>query len=583
MDLRKITKQIKEVASKLPTNLCKLDPSMLTAEAIAMLQAGVLTAANLVETISNAVELLAEEVQNLRNEINELKGEKGKPDIRPQSKAKKQDDDEDDNSGGATEEAIARSQDISSENERKVTNETKKERRTNDDIKINKTEIVTIDKSKLPEDAVFKGYQSYVVQDIRFELDNTEYKREEYYSPSNKCSYVADMPINYNGSSYGFNIKALIITLHHQGKMSQPAIHEFLTTTYELHIAKSTISRILTDNLDMLDIEKRSIVSSGFVVTPYVHIDDTSGRINGQNHYVHILCSEYFVAYFTRKRKDRLTILEILGQGIIRHIFDETTFELMSKMEVSTNVIAQLKPFLQQEMTTVELESLLQTVLGDKYSTARKQIIESSAIIGYQQLPNAIQILVCDDAPQFKQITELLALCWVHIGRHYKKLNPIVPENKALTDAFITRLWDYYHKLLDYKNNPHPMSQLTLWLEFDELFSTVTGYDDLDERIIKTKSQKDNLLVVLEHPETPLHNNPAELGARSQARRRDISLQTINEKGTMAKDAWMTIIHTAMQLKVNVFQYIKDRISKTMEMTSLAQIITNSTVSVNTT
>jgi len=153
----------------------------------------------------------------------------------------------------------------------------------------------------------------------------------------------------------------------------------------------------------------------------------------------------------------------------------------------------------------------------------------------------------------------------------------------VLTNTFITKIWNYYHKLLDYKNTPQPMFQLALWLEFDELFSTVTGYDELDERIAKTKSQKDNLLVVLEHPEIPLHNNPAELGARSQARRRDISLQTINEKGTYAKDAWMTIIHTATQLKVNVFGYIKDRISKTMEMTPLAQVITDLKANVNTT
>ena len=587
MDLKKLTKQIKEAASKLPTNLCKISPSMLTDDAIIMLQAGVLAAANLVEATSSAVSLLAEEVQNLRDEINELKGEKGKPTIRPQSKPKdpkepNDNDGGDDNSDGTPDTPI-KNPNISSENERKVTNNGKKERRTNEDIKITRTEVITIDKNKLPDDAVFKGYQQYIVQDIKFELDNIEYRREEYYSPSTKRSYVADMPIDYDDSHYGFNIKALIITLHHQGKMSQPSMHEFLLTTYELQIAKSTISRILTDNLDMLDNEKTEIVSAGVVATTYVHIDDTGGRVNGQNRYVHVLCSEYFVAYFTRTRKDRLTILEILGQGIIRHIFDDTTFELMLKMEVSNNVITMLKPYLQQEMTTSALEGLLKIVLGDKYSTAKKQIIEARSIIGYQQLPNAIQILVCDDAPQFKQITELLALCWVHAGRHYKKLNPVVPENKVLTDAFITKLWEYYHKLLDYKNAPQPMSQLVLWLEFDELFGTITGYNDLDERIAKTRSQKENLLVVLEHPEIPLHNNPAELGARAQARRRDISLQTINEKGTTAKDAWMTVVHTAMQLKVNVFKYIKDRISKTMEMPSLAQIITNLTMNVNTT
>ena len=37
-----------------------------------------------------------------------------------------------------------------------------------------------------------------------------------------------------------------------------------------------------------------------------------------------------------------------------------------------------------------------------------------------------MRTLVCDDAPQFKLLTEELALCWVHEGRHYKKLNPLV-------------------------------------------------------------------------------------------------------------------------------------------------------------
>ena len=41
----------------------------------------------------------------------------------------------------------------------------------------------------------------------------------------------------------------------------------------------------------------------------------------------------------------------------------------------------------------------------------------------------------------------------------------------------------------------------------------VTGYRVLDERIVKTQLKKASLLLVLDHPEIPLHNNPAELGA----------------------------------------------------------------------
>ena len=105
------------------------------------------------------------------------------------------------------------------------------------------------------------------------------------------------------------------------------------------------------------------------------------------------------------------------------------------------------------------------------------------------------------------------------------------------------------------------------------LFSTVTGYTELDERIAKTKKLKENLLVVLEHPTIPLHNNPAELGARAQARKRDVSFHTINARGTKSKDTFMSIIATARQLGVNTFDYIKDRVSGAMKMPSLAEII----------
>jgi hypothetical protein len=41
-----------------------------------------------------------------------------------------------------------------------------------------------------------------------------------------------------------------------------------------------------------------------------------------------------------------------------------------------------------------------------------------------------------------------------------------------------------------------------------------------------------------------LHNNAAELGARVQARARDVSFQTRSEKGTKIKDTFMTINST---------------------------------------
>jgi hypothetical protein len=59
--------------------------------------------------------------------------------------------------------------------------------------------------------------------------------------------------------------------------------------------------------------------------------------------------------------------------------------------------------------------------------------------------------------------------------------------------------------------------------KFDELFSTVTGDDELDQRIARAKADQTYLSMVLDDPEVPLHNNPAELDARTRVRMRVVS------------------------------------------------------------
>ena len=110
-------------------------------------------------------------------------------------------------------------------------------------------------------------------------------------------------------------------------------------------------------------------------------------------------------------------------------------------------------------------------------------------------------------------------------------------------------------------------------IEFDQLFSTETKYEQVDERISKTREKKESLLLVLTIPEIPLHNNAAELAARAKVRKRDVSLQTVTDKGTKANDTFMTIVQTAKKLGVSAYDYIFDRVSNTLEMLSLAQLI----------
>jgi hypothetical protein len=200
-----------------------------------------------------------------------------------------------------------------------------------------------------------------------------------------------------------------------------------------------------------------------------------------------------------------------------------------------------------------EFNTLLDTHLPKLGSQQRTRIIESAAIAFYHQQTDwpVVQTLVCDDAPQFKLLTDSVALCWVHEGRHYKKLTPYVACHQKALDGFLDDFWDYYRDLLAYKDSPSQQMAEKLRAEFWKLFDTKSGYQQLDERKRLTLLKSSELLLVLEHPELPLHNNPAELAARTMVQRRNISYATQTLEGTRAWDTFMSLVATTRKLGIS--------------------------------
>lgn len=515
------------------------------------------TLLNLIEVLLNDNEKLRIENQQLRDENNRLKGEQGKPNIRKQTKP---------------------NQDISSERERgrnkKKNKKTKKKKKNQ--LTINRVEILTINKDQLPGDAIFKGYESVIVQEIIIQTDNVQFKKATYYSPSLKKTFMAPLPAGYSGE-FGPRLRQLVISLYYESNMTGSGIAGFFSN-HEIRISTGTISRILTlsPEKEGFHQEKNDIVMAGLQSADYQQMDDTSARFKGKNYYVHVLCNEFYTAYFTRQHKDRLTIINILTQGQMKFTFNEYAFLLMKEMKLPVKWLNTVEEtYAGQSMNQQEMDVLLNVHFSDpnKHQTNRLILLESTAIAAYQALPHAVKFLLTDDAPQYNKIAAHHPLCWVHDGRHYKKLMPIVILHRIILDGFVTKYWDYYGKLLAYKECPTQTEAECLSKEFDELFSTKTGYDNLDERIEKTKNHMGQLLLVLENPFLPLHNNDSELGARGQARRRDISFHTMSIEGTEAKDTFMTIMQTAKKLTVNFYHYIGDCIKKKYEMPSLASLI----------
>jgi hypothetical protein len=124
-----------------------------------------------------------------------------------------------------------------------------------------------------------------------------------------------------------------------------------------------------------------------------------------------------------------------------------------------------------------------------------------------------------------------------------------------------------------YCQQPTVEERLRLETAFDDLFSSHTGYDALDQRIAKTKAKKDSLLLVLQYPELPLHNNASELGVRQRVRKRDVSFGPRTDDGKRAWDTFATLAETAKKLEVSFYRYLHDRISVDNQIPMLADLV----------
>lgn len=509
---------------------------------------------NLVEELKSENDALRKEVQELRDEVNRLQGEQGRPTVKPSKKQPQQDH--------------------SSEKERRRPKKWGKGSKV-DKIKIDRQETLWLDQSHLPADAEFKGYEAVVVQDIQVKTDNVRFLKEKYYSASERRIYLASLPAGYQGQ-FGPGLRALVITLYYGAEMTEPKIIEFLSH-FGLSISAGQLSNLLTKGQERWHSEKDEIYRAGLESSSWQHIDDTGTRVDGQNHHCHVLGNPLYTAYFTRPRKDRLTIIEIL-QNVTEAplLFTEQTEAWLDTFAVPQWAQRLVADWPQQvELSYAQVKELINTHLDRLNDQQQARIFEAAALTAYynQTSQPIVPLLLSDDAPQFRDVTAEQALCWVHEGRHYKKLTPFLDYHRHLLDDFKTKFWTFYHSLQRYRASPAIEQATVLSREFDTLFSTVTGYEALDKRIAKTKAKKDKLLRVLPHPEIPLHNNPAELGVRRRVRKRDVSFGPRSADGVAAWDTFMTLAATAKKLGISFFAYAYDRIAGVNALPPLADII----------
>jgi hypothetical protein len=525
---------------------------------------------NLVERLLEENRRLLLEGQRLKDEVARLNGEQGRPKVNPQR------------GQGAAPKPPG---DHSSEEERRERKPWLKRAKL-PHIEIDRTETLAVDPATLPEDAVFKGYAEVVIQDLLLVRDNVCFRRERFYSPSRHQTYLAPLPPGYEGE-FGPGLRTLSLSLCYGALVSKEQVEAFVTAA-GIRIASGTVSNFLVHSHERFHAESAAAAAAGLASSPWHHLDETPTRVNGQNYSCRTLCNPLYTHYHTTPTKERLALIETLFAGrppCFR--IDPVALTYLERVGLARkwrDRLGALGASWEEPAAALPgadgwdrsaFEAWLSRHCPTLGPQQRQRVLEAAALAGYQhqrEVP-VIDTLLCDDAPASREVTANLSLCWIHEGRHYKKLCPwLARYRKALAD-FRARFWEFYRQLLAYRQQPSPAAAERLRDEFDTLFATRTGYEALDDRIEKTASKKRELLLVLEHPELPLHNNAAELAVRRRVRKRDVSFGPRSAAGARAWDTFQSLAATCAKLGVSFHHYLHDRITRAGRIPRLAALI----------
>jgi hypothetical protein len=243
---------------------------------------------NLVEQLSAENQQLREKVQQLQDANNRLKGEQGRPRLparRPEP-AKH-----------------------ASEAERRVPRGGVKQAK-NPTLPIDREETREVAPELLPPDAAFTGYAKVIVPDVVFRTDKVRVRKEQWYSPSQQRTSLADLPSGDDGQ-FGPTLKAPVWIGSFASPMSELKIAELLHHT-GIPIAEGQIATILIAQQEPRHAEQEAIAEAALAASPWQQSDDPATRVNGTPHHGHVLSTPLASVSHTLPGTSRLDVLDAL-------------------------------------------------------------------------------------------------------------------------------------------------------------------------------------------------------------------------------------------------------------------------------
>jgi len=220
-------------------------------------------------------------------------------------------------------------------------------------------------------------------------------------------------------------------------------------------------------------------------------------------------------------------------------------------------------------------EAHWRSALSDWGITADRhvRIVTEGALLG-SALARGIQpglVIVSDDAGQFNVLRH--ALCWVHAERVLAKLLGFNDEQRSDLERVRTRLWQLYRDIKGYQAAPAPDVKQCLKERFDALCALPTAFVSLAQALKRMHRNREELLLALEYPELPLHNNLSEGDIREYVKRRKISGGTRSEAGRRGRDTFVSLKKTCRKLGISFWHYLNDRLRGTNVIPALSTLI----------
>ncbi len=497
----------------------------------------------LLESIQKQAEL----IQELKDEIARLKGQSPRPKIRP----------------SRLENTIK----STGKRKGKKGSGSRKKKKT---VTLQIHDTIPIEPEDIPDGAVFKGYNDFIVQGLKIEAHNIRYRLKAYETPDGK--YIcAKLPDNLKGKHFSPDIVCFILYQYHQCGVTQPLLLEQLQE-FGIDISKGTLNSILNENKNDFHKEKDQILAAGLEVSSYVNVDDTGARHMGKNGYCTHIGNEAFSWFESTGSKSRINFLQLLRAG---HSDYSINVDAIAYMLVNKLPKQPLNAIIANRGTIFSNESQWQEFLVDNdIKNKRHQQIATEGVLLGSIIEYGISknmVIVSDDAGQFNILSH--ALCWVHAERLIQKIIPFSDKARKDLETIRDQIWHLYKNLKEYKQSPNDNDKKRLQNLFDQIFNTKTHSAMLNEALKRINGNKSELLLVLDRPDIPLHNNSAENAIRDYVKKRKISGSTRSDSGRKCRDTFTSLKKTCRKLGVSFWQYLHDRICGLNKVPKLSDLI----------